>query len=176
MGRFGPSAPCPFDVALSPGCWLLWRASSCHRPALRIKHRSGSRAERLRGTGIGRVRQLRAGDRGLLAAGRRRGFGVSLTSSEARPRVLGLIFGHERISLQAHAFARSLINRTAIEVGIAESDISLTLLEQRRVLHDSSTVSSDPSHLRPACCASRMKAEHADQGQSDSFALSFAHG
>jgi len=77
-------------------------------------------------------------------------------------------------SLKAHAFARSS-NRTAIEVGIAESDIGLALPEQRRVIHDSSTVRSDPCHFRPAGCASRMKAKHPDQDQSNDFTLSFAH-
>ena len=60
-------------------------------------------------------------------------------------RVLSMIFAHESVPLQAHAFTRSFIDGTPIEVGIAESDIGLALLEQSRVVHDSSTVRSDPS-------------------------------
>ena len=64
----------------------------------------------------------------LLATGRRRGSRDSLRGSETRPRVLGLILGHESISAQTHAFVRSFINRTAVKISITKSNVGLAFL------------------------------------------------
>ena len=61
-----------------------------------------------------------------------------MSRCKTRSRVLGLSFGHESIPLQTHAFTRSFIYGTAIEIGITKSDIGLALLEQRRVVQNSS--------------------------------------
>jgi hypothetical protein len=53
-----------------------------------------------------------------------------LRGSETRPRVLGLILGHESISPQTHAFVRSFINRTAVKISITKSNVGLQVFRR----------------------------------------------
>jgi hypothetical protein len=73
-----------------------------------------------------------------------------------------LIFLHESISLLGHAPTRRFVRRAGVKIGMAKGYVGRALLKQRRVVRDSSTISSYPSHFglaRPTCRAAKMHAE-----------------
>ena len=77
-------------------------------------------------------------------------------------RLLRLIFLHESISLLSHAPPRRFVGCADVKVGMAEGYVALALLKQRRVVPDSLTIGSYPSHFGLTRHAAKIHAERGD--------------
>src|SRR6476646_790463 len=69
------------------------------------------------------------------------------SGSVCRAHVLCLIPLNQHVSFLGHASARRCGWRSAIEIGIASSNIALSLLQKCGVVGDLATVSADPRHF-----------------------------